>query len=102
MTRQYIENYLQTNHIFVQDSIDSSDLDLLIAFAKIGVGVACVIRSFVKKELSDGTLIEIPLEIPIPKREVGFVYKNQTTQTRSLEQFISFYKNYTPVVQESK
>ena len=44
MTRQYIDDYLQGNHITVADSIDISDMDLLIDFAKIGVGVACVIK----------------------------------------------------------
>lgn len=96
MTRQYIDDYLQINHIHVQDSIDISDMDLLIEFAKISVGVACVIRSFVKNELADGTLVEIPLGIPIHKREVGFAYKNQIKPTKSLEQFIHFYENYSP------
>lgn len=93
MTRQYIDDYLQVNHIQVQDSIDISNMDLLIEFAKIGVGVACVIRSFVKKELEDGTLIEIPLGIPIHKREVGFAYKPHLKPTKSLESFIHFYEN---------
>ena len=40
MTRQYIDDYLQENHIVVHDSIDISSMDLLIDFARIGVGVA--------------------------------------------------------------
>ena len=95
MTRQYIDSYLQEHHIQVQDSIHISDLDLLIEFAKIGVGVACVIRSFVENELKNGGLIEIPLEAPIPKREVGFVYKKQLRPAKPLEQFIQFYQNHT-------
>ncbi len=35
MTRQYIDDYLQENHISVADSIDISDMDLLIDFAKM-------------------------------------------------------------------
>ena len=96
MTRQYIDDYLQINHIHVQDSIDISDMDLLIEFAKIGVGVACVIKSFVTSELADGTLIEIPLGIPIHKREVGFAYKTQLKPSKSLRAFIEFYRWYTP------
>lgn len=96
MTRQYIDDYLQINHIHVQDSIDISDMDLLIEFAKIGVGVACVIKSFVTSELADGTLIEIPLGIPIHKREVGFAYKTQLKPSKSLRAFIDFYRGYTP------
>ena len=96
MTRQYIDDYLQINHIHVQDSIDISDMDLLIEFAKIGVGVACVIKSFVASELAEGTLIEIPLGIPIHKREVGFAYKTQLKPSKSLRAFIEFYRGYTP------
>lgn len=55
MTRQYIDDYLQDNHISVAESIDISNMDLLIDFAKIGVGVACVIKSFVTKELQEGS-----------------------------------------------
>lgn len=96
MTRQYIDNYLQTNQIHVQDSIDISDMDLLIEFAKIGMGTACVIRSFVKTELLEGSLVEIPLEIPIQKREVGFVYKIQSNPAPALEEFIHFYETFQP------
>ena len=96
MTRQYIDDYLQENQINVADSIDISNMDLLIDFAKIGVGVACVIKSFVKKELSDGTLIEIPLGIPIHKREVGFAYKQGYKPSSSLKSFIDFYESYKP------
>ena len=96
MTRQYIDDYLQENQITVADSIDISNMDLLIDFAKIGVGVACVIKSFVKKELEDGTLIEIPLGIPIHEREVGFAYKSNLKPSKSLQTFIDFYENYHP------
>lgn len=96
MTRQYIDDYLQENQISVADSIDISNMDLLIDFAKIGVGVACVIRSFVKQELSDGSLVEIPLGIPIHDREVGFAYKNNLKPSKSLQTFIDFYENYKP------
>lgn len=95
MTRQYIDDYLQDNQIVIKDSIDISDMDLLIEFARIGVGVACVIRNFVKTDLENGTLIEIPLGFPIHKREVGFAYKTTTKPSKSLAEFIRFYKMHT-------
>lgn len=94
MTRQYINDYLQMNQIQVQDSIDISNMDLLIEFAKISMGVACVIRSFVTTELAEGSLVEIPLEIPIHKREVGFVYQTQQKAAGSLGEFIHFYETF--------
>ena len=96
MTRQYIDDYLQENQIHVIDSIDISNMDLLIDFAKIGVGVACVIKSFVTDELANGSLIEIPLGIPIHEREVGFAYKNSAALPKSLSSFIDFYESYKP------
>lgn len=92
MTRQYIDDYLQENQIVIKDSIDISDMDLLIEFARIGVGVACVIKNFVKKDLETGALVEIPLGFPIHKREVGFAYKTTSKPSKSLAEFIRFYK----------
>ena len=94
MTRQYIDDYLQENQIIIKDSIDISDMDLLIDFARIGVGVACVIKNFVREDLENGTLVEIPLGVPIHKREVGFAYKTTTKPSKSLAEFIHFYKTY--------
>ena len=82
MTRQYIDDYLQENQIIIKDSIDISDMDLLIDFARIGVGVACVIKNFVREDLENGTLMEIPLGFPIHKREVGFAYKTTTKPSK--------------------
>ena len=94
MTRQYIDDYLQENQIIIKDSIDISDMDLLIDFARIGVGVACVIKNFVRDDLENGTLMDIPLGFPIHKREVGFAYKTTTKPSKSLAEFIHFYKTY--------
>ncbi len=94
MTRQYIDDYLQENQIAIRDSIEISSMDLLIDFAKINLGVGCVIREFVKNELADGTLIEIPLGFPMHKREIGFAYKKTLKPSKSLELFIQFYHHF--------
>lgn len=96
ITRQYIDNYFQENHFQVKDSLEISSMDLLIDFAKVGVGVACVIKEFVSHELEDGTLIEIPHDFTLPKRQVGFAYNSSNSISKSLECFIKFYTNYSP------
>lgn len=92
ISRQYIDEYLQKNQIVVQECMDASSMDLLIEFAKINLGVACVIRQFVEPELADGSLVEIPLPAPIQKRSVGFVYPAQQSASRTMEQFLAFYQ----------
>ena len=94
MTRQYIDGYFQTNHIIPQDTIEVSNMDLLIDMSKIGLGAGCVIRNFVRNELKAGTLLEIPLTIPIRKRMIGFAYNKEGKISKSLGRFIEFYEGY--------
>ncbi len=94
MPRQYIDGYFQTNHIIPQDTIEVSNMDLLIDMSKIGLGAGCVIRNFVRNELKAGTLLEIPLTIPIRKRMIGFAYNKEAKISKSLGRFIEFYEGY--------
>ncbi len=92
MTRQYIDGYFQGSHTVIQDIIEVSNMDLLIEMSKISLGIGCVIREFVQNELLAGTLVEIPLTLPIQKRFVGFAYKKDAKISKSLRQFIDFYE----------
>lgn len=77
ITRKYIEQYLQEENMELSEIMEVGNMDLLIEFAKIDLGIACVIREFVKKELDSKELIEVSLGSEIPKREVGFIYSSQ-------------------------
>ncbi len=91
MTRQYVEQYLLKNQINLEDAIEVSDLDLLIEFSKIGIGIACVIRNFVQDELDQQTLTEVPIPLQIPPRNVGIAYKEQHLKNKALSAFIDFF-----------
>lgn len=93
MTRQYIDHYLYANQIEPYQLIEATSMDLLIEFAKIGLGTACVIKEFVKKELESQTLIEVPLKTPIPKRSIGFVYPSGTLSSAAASKFVSSIQN---------
>lgn len=90
ITRQYIEDYFRVNSIEPQHILEVSSMDLLIEFAKISLGVACVIKEYVQPELENGTLIRIPLKIPVNKREVGFCYTNNAFLSDSMLKFLKF------------
>lgn len=94
MTRQHIDDYFLDHHMIIHDLIEVSSMDLLIEFSKIGLGIASVIKDFVSDELADGTLVEIPMEIPIHKREIGFAYNKSANRSQSLENFIRFYTQF--------
>lgn len=89
LTRQYVDRYLLFKDILPKQQLEVTTMDLLIEFAKIGMGVACVIGSFVEKELSDGTLIPFPVAEPIPKRKIGLAYKDKANPNTAMQKFLS-------------
>lgn len=54
ITRQYMEKYLVKEEITAAQTIEITSMDLLIDFAKIDLGIACVIEDFVQEELDTG------------------------------------------------
>ncbi len=78
ISRIYIDNYFESEKIHPGQILEINNMDLLIDFATIGMGVACVVREFVSSHIASGQVIEIPLDCDIPKRIVGFVYDAHT------------------------
>ncbi len=89
ITRQYINDYFYRNQIKTNQILEVSSMDLLIEFAKIGIGAACVIREFVEQELKESTLIEIPMAEPIESRSIGFAYSNSHKLSKSALTFLN-------------
>lgn len=77
ISRKYIDQYFIQNNIEVKPEIEISTMDLLIEFAKIGLGVTCVIKDFIQNELTEGSLVEIPITPSIPKRTIDIVYNKK-------------------------
>lgn len=92
VSRKYIEEYFRQNDIEPKQLLEVSSMELLIEFAKTGLGVACVIKEFVARELKEGILVEIPLKAPINKREVGFSYSRNAFLSDSMNKFIAFLR----------
>ncbi|MDF2590243.1 MAG: cynR 5 [Anaerocolumna sp.] len=90
MTRLYIDDYFLSNHIETNQILQVSNMDLLIEFAKISLGISCVIKEFVNEELENGFLVEIPLKKSLGKREIGFAYKTNAPVSDSTLKFLKF------------
>ena len=93
-SRMHVDRYFKENNIVPEHILEVSGMDMLIEFAKTGIGVGCAIKRFIQQELDEGKLIEIPLPVPINKREVGFAYMKNTKPTSAMERFKNFYENY--------
>ena len=89
MSRKHLDTYLSDRDIEVNQLLEVTDMALLIEFARIGLGIACVILDFVSDDLKNGTLIEVPLDAPIPRRIIGFACPPQD-QSQTLREFLAF------------
>lgn len=92
ISRQYIDEYMKEELIEPGQILEINNMDLLIDFASIGMGVACVVKEFITSYIKNGQVIEIPLDHEIPKREVGFVYNTRTLNTTT-KRFLDFCRN---------
>lgn len=91
VSRQYVDNYLIQNDIEIDSVLEVNNMDLLIELSKIGLGIGCVIREFVLKELNTGILEHIQITNPLKKRIIGFAYSNTTPPSNSMKTFIDFF-----------
>lgn len=89
ISRIFINNYFEEHHINPGQILEINNMDLLIDFAAIGMGIACVVREFVSNYLENGQVIEIPLDFEIPKRIIGFISPDQNINATA-KKFLEF------------
>ncbi|WP_256757785.1 LysR family transcriptional regulator [Cohnella sp. WQ 127256] len=71
--RMTITEIFQSYGHTIKPEIEVGSVDLLIEFARRGLGISYVTREFVSKELEEGSLFEIQLDVPLPPSHVGIM-----------------------------
>lgn len=71
-SRNYVENFFLSRGISLKPEIELGSHDLVLEFARINLGIACVTREFSRQYLENGSLTVIPTATPIPKRAIGY------------------------------
>lgn len=91
ITRTHIDDYLESEGIHPQQILEVNNMDLLIDFAAIGMGVASVVREFSTDYLASGQILELPLSHPVAERTVGFVYPKSREKSEVLRKFLGMW-----------
>ncbi len=94
VTRKAIINFSHSIGVHLHPEVECGSLELMIQLAKNGVGIACVPKEYVRRELNDDkTLFEIRTEPALPARSIGIAFpKNQPVSYATKEFFKLFNK----------
>lgn len=90
VTRTHVDTYLRDHGIHCNQLLEINNMDLLLDFAAIGMGIASVVREFSEAYLADGRILELPLPAPIPERTVGFACLQRRYQSKALTTFLEY------------
>ncbi|MFC5406037.1 LysR family transcriptional regulator [Cohnella soli] len=90
--RMAITEIFQSYGYVIKPEIEVGSVDLLIEFAKRGLGISYVTREFVSRELEQGSLFEIKLDVPLPPSHVGIMTMRNMPLTSAATKFIELVR----------
>ncbi|MBQ2931706.1 MAG: LysR family transcriptional regulator [Clostridia bacterium] len=91
-SRHNLNKQFQNKGISLKPQIEIAAHDLLIRFASIHLGVACVIEEFSKKSLDRGIILPMQLDPPLPARNIGYAYLRNTPLSLAAQTFLKLIK----------
>ncbi|MBD2843617.1 LysR family transcriptional regulator [Paenibacillus sp. IB182496] len=86
--RMAITELFQSYGYPLKPEFEVGSVDLLIEFARKGLGISYVTREFVSRELEDGSLFEIRLDVPLPPSQVGLMTMRNMPLTNAASRFM--------------
>ncbi len=95
-TREVILDYLQ------ESGLSNSNLDVIMELGspeaikgavEAGIGITILSKATLVKEIKLGTLVAIPLEVPL-ERPFSFVHQKQKFRQRAMEELLDFARQY--------
>ena len=87
-TRQAIVSFAHSQGIHLHPEIELASLELMTELAKSGLGIACIPREFVKRELQEGSLVEIKTNPSLPSRAIGLALPKGDSMTFAVREFV--------------
>ena len=90
VTRNHIEKYFYQNNIVPKKILDINDMDLLLDFARIGLGISAIVKEFAEDAIDSGSVIVLPLNEEVPQRNVGFAYKKSNKNKKMIKDFLTY------------
>jgi DNA-binding transcriptional LysR family regulator len=90
--RMAITELFQSYGYKLKPEIEVGSVDLLIEFARKGLGISYVTREFVSKELEEGSLFQIQLDVRLPPSHVGIMIMRNMPLSSTASRFIELVR----------
>ncbi len=87
-TRSYVEKFFLSKGVSISPEIALASYDLLLEFARVNLGVSCVVREFAQQYLTSGELFEVPTKESIPKRNIAMISLKNVSLTPAAAQLL--------------
>jgi len=87
-TRRNFDRFLLERGFSVKPEIELESIDLLIEFARIGAGIAHVLKESVLTAFKNGELFELRVSEKLPKRKLGIATVKNVPLSRAAEAFV--------------
>lgn len=88
-SRRYVAEQFKEKGIKILPHIEIAAHDLLLRFAKIHLGVSCVVEEFSAESLENGDVKKLKLNPPLPPRSVGAAFVKGQPLSKAAEAFLS-------------
>jgi len=88
-TRAFVDQFFESKNVHIEPEIELGSVDLLLKFAKIGLGIACVTKNFIREELEREGIYEVHLKDAIPVRKIGVATLKGVPVAPAAKEFLS-------------
>lgn len=91
VARQALATFTQTIGIQLNPDIEVENWDLMLKFARAGMGIGCVPREYARSFLDSGELFEVDVKPSLPVRGVGLALPRNIPVPFALKEFIALF-----------
>lgn len=92
-SRKYVEKFMLSKGIKISPEFELGSFDLLLEFARINLGIACVVKEFSKEYLENGLLYEVNISDEIPSRSIGVCHLKSVPLSLASTRFVEILIN---------
>ncbi|MGG7214775.1 LysR family transcriptional regulator [Clostridium nigeriense] len=92
-SRKYVEKFMLSKGIKISPEFELGSFDLLLEFAKINLGIACVVKEFSEDYLEKGLLYEVNILEEIPSRSIGVCHLKSVPLSLASTKFVEILES---------